>query len=358
MSENYKQQQIIKSYRHEPGVHCTSSAVRDVFEFYGWKMSEAMIFGLASGMTLAYLKIPKMTPFFGGRNKDFVVDLCSTLKVSLNEFTTKNEQEGWNRLKQHLNSEIPVVINIDMGFLKYQTDLQEDYHFGGHTIAVCGYNPEDSSVVVSDTHFPDLLRVTYEELAKGRNSTYDRFMAPNNLIYEFDFPNQKPELSVIIEDVLNRTGKNLLSKSGRILRLMGIHSGITAIDVLIKDLNRWLKQSSDKLKFRCIQQAGYIGTKTHNYGTGGGLFRYLFAEFLQEIAQELNNSSLKRLAEFYEKLGERWEEIAIQFSQLGEDLSTSEQVETMNSIRSKLTEIKNLEEEGATKLLSFKILGD
>ena len=59
-------------FNHETGVHCTSSALRNVLEFHNIKMTEAMIFGLGSGMSLAYLSFPKTEPFFGGRNKDFV----------------------------------------------------------------------------------------------------------------------------------------------------------------------------------------------------------------------------------------------------------------------------------------------
>ncbi|MHA2094864.1 MAG: BtrH N-terminal domain-containing protein, partial [Candidatus Hodarchaeales archaeon] len=253
---------VIEGFRHEPGVHCTSSAVRDVFEFHGWKMSEAMIFGLGSGMTLAYLKIPKMQPFFGGRNRDIVKDLCSSLSVSMTDYKSKKEIEGWERLKRHLDNMIPSVIDIDMGFLNYQkaTLHSEDFHFGGHTIAVCGYDSDRKIVLVADTHFVELQEVSYDELVKGRNSTIDRFMAPNNRIFEFDFPMNIPKLATVIEGVLRRTGDYLLKKSNRMARIIGIHSGTKSINVLINDLDRWYKLPDEKLKARCIQQAGYIGT--------------------------------------------------------------------------------------------------
>lgn len=345
---------VIDGFRHEPGVHCTSSALRDVFEFHGEKMSEAMIFGLGGGMTLAYLKIPKMEPFFGGRNKDFVKDLCRTLSISLNEYKSKNEHEGWQRLKQHLDASTPSVINIDMGYLNYQKkDLPDDFHFGGHTIAVCGYDSQSQTVFVSDTHFSEILEVSYDELSNGRNSTIDKFMAPSNLIYELEFPSKIPELTTVVQDVLHRTGKYLTSRSGRMLRLIGIHSGTTAIEVLIKDLDRWLKLSNDKLKFRCLQQAGYIGTKEYNYGTGGGLFRYLFAEFLKETAQKLNDESLQHFATFYEKLGAKWEECAQLFAHLSEKFEKNDQETIAIKLKESLAEIQILEKEGAHLLLNY-----
>lgn len=361
MSANETDQEfkgLIQGFNHETGVHCTSSSIRNVFEFHGVKMTEAMVFGIGIGMTLGYLKIPRMTPFFGGRNRDFVKDLCSILDIVLNEFTTKNAEEGWLRLKDRLETDTPSVVNIDMGYLGYQKKglPSDDFHFGGHTIAICGYNHEKETVLVTDTHFPNILEVPLDEITKGRNSTVDRFMAPNNLIYEFSFPETIPELNSIIEGVLNKTGSLLLKQSGRVLRLMGIHTGTKGIEVLIKDLDKWAKLNQDKIKSRCIQQAGFIGTKEENYGTGGGLFRYLFAEFLQEAASKLNNNSLNSLSDFYVQLGEKWESIAILFKQITEIDDIVAQSTLWSKIKDSLAEVKQLEEEGANRLINFKNL--
>ncbi|MHA1543430.1 MAG: BtrH N-terminal domain-containing protein [Candidatus Hodarchaeales archaeon] len=156
---------IIPDFHHQSGVHCTSSALRNVFAFHGEDMTEAMVFGLGLGMSLSYLKIPGMEPFFGGRNKDFVKDLCDILKINLNEYTSKDPETGWIRLKERTESNIPSVINIDMGYLPYQ-DLADDFHFGGHTIAVCGYNSRKDSVYVTDTHFSEILEVSVTVLGQ------------------------------------------------------------------------------------------------------------------------------------------------------------------------------------------------
>ena len=345
---------IIPNFNHQSGVHCTSSALRNVLEFHGVKMSEAMVFGLGVGMNLGYLKIPGMEPFFGGRNKDFVKDLCENLNVGLNEFTTKDPETGWNRLKERIDSNIPSVINIDMAYLPYQ-DMADDFHFGGHTIAVCGYNSDENTVLVTDTHFSDILEVPVEDLAKGRSSKKDRFMAPNNLICEFSFPDNIPPIENIIEGVLNQTGFNLLSKSNRVLKLMGIHGGTVGITVFSKHLDKWVKLSEEKFRARCIQQSGFIGTKEVNYGTGGGLFRYLFSEFLEEVANEIGNTTLKNLSTTYSTLGKEWESIAILFDKVSKITSVEERKPLINDIKTKLLEIKKLEEEGAKMLSEFEL---
>ena len=345
---------IIPNFKHQTGVHCTSSALRNVLEFHGVKMSEAMVFGLGLGMNLGYLKIPGMEPFFGGRNKDFVKDFCAKLKIGLNEYTSKNPETGWNRLKERLESNLPSVINIDMGYLPYQ-DLANDFHFGGHTIAVCGYSSENNSVFVTDTHFSEIIEVSVDDLTKGRSSKKDRFMAPNNLIFEFIFPDQISQVKDIIETVIHQTGSNLLSRSNRVLKLMGIHAGTEGITVFSKHLDKWIKLSEEKFKSRCIQQSGFIGTKESNYGTGGGLFRYLFSEFLDEAATQIQSESLKELSDYYHILGRKWELIAVLFEEIGSHSKLEERKITINKIKAGLAEIKALEEKGANKLLNFKL---
>jgi hypothetical protein len=47
-----------------------------------------------------------------------------------------------------------------------------------------------------------------------------------------------------------------------------------------------------------------------HYGTGGGLCRHLFSEFLNETADALRNPDLATLAEQYAALGRGWSELA------------------------------------------------
>ena len=352
--EKDKESYVIPNFHHRKGVHCTSSALRNVFEFHTVKLSEAMVFGLGLGMGLSYLKIPGMEPFFGGRNKDFVKDFCDTLKVGLNEFKTKDPEKGWLRLERRIKSNIPSVINIDMAFLPYQ-DLPDDFHFGGHTIVACGYNPATSTVLVTDTHFSDILEVPVEDLTKGRNSKKDKLMTPKNVIFEFSFTEDIPLLESVIERVLNNTGSNLLSKSGRVLKLMGIHAGTNGIEVFINNLDKWLKLTENTFELRFMQQAGYIGTKEFNYGTGGGLFRYLFSEFLEESAIQTKNESLHGLSDFYSQLGEKWETVASLFEVVSRMTNPEKRKSMVSEIKTNLLEIKTLEEKGAHMLIDFKL---
>ncbi|MBK7686115.1 MAG: BtrH N-terminal domain-containing protein [Rhodocyclaceae bacterium] len=50
---------------HSAGRHCASSAIRDLLEFNGLDISEAMCFGLGSGLGVPYLDLADApVPFF------------------------------------------------------------------------------------------------------------------------------------------------------------------------------------------------------------------------------------------------------------------------------------------------------
>lgn len=54
----------VRQYCHRPGVHCGSSAIRDLLEFHGLEMTEAFCFGLGAGLGITYVEIPdSATPF-------------------------------------------------------------------------------------------------------------------------------------------------------------------------------------------------------------------------------------------------------------------------------------------------------
>jgi hypothetical protein len=338
---------VTKGFNHLPGVHCTSSAVRNVFEFHGYKMSESMIFGQGSGMGLAYINFRGMkNPIIGGRSNSFVKDLCKILDIKLNILKTSNANEGWLNLKKRLDDNIATAINMDIVSLKYR-GLPDDYHFGQHGVVVCGHNPEKSSVFIADTDYEEIQEISIEDLTTGRNSTHDKWLAPKNAIFDFSFPERLPTLAEIFPKILQRTGKNILQGS-RIMKLLGVHSGVSSIDKFVKDLPKWLNLSEEALENRCSEFSGYIS----RFGTGGGLFRYLFSSFLLECSEQLNENRLKEFSTYYKDLGDKWEDL----SQIISDFHKSpnqEKTQNIDTIMEKVIFIKDLEVQGAKKLINY-----
>jgi len=53
---------IIKDWKHIPGIHCGSVSIRDVVHYYGIELSEAMCFGMGSGLGFFYASDNDMSP--------------------------------------------------------------------------------------------------------------------------------------------------------------------------------------------------------------------------------------------------------------------------------------------------------
>ncbi|MFX1506780.1 MAG: BtrH N-terminal domain-containing protein [Promethearchaeota archaeon] len=337
----------IPNFHHVPGVHCTSSTLRDIFEFHGLTMSEALIFGLGSGLGLSYGKLGSKTPMMGGRQYKFEDNLCKLLNIELQKFMTNNEEEGWQRLKEHLENGIPTAINVDIAYLPYQ-QLPEGFHFGQHAVTVVGYDSETSNVLIADTDFLGLREISLEDLTKARNSSYSRFMDPRNFIYEFTFPEQVPDLIDVIPIAIQRNGQNLLKKS-RMMRIFGSTSGIDAITKFTQDLEKLSTLSDPVLQTICNEIKGFIS----NYGTGGGLFRLLYSQFLSESAPICSDPSLSKLGEYYKNLGNKWEEVAQTVLRIPESSDQEERNQVILVVIDILNKIKLLEEKGAQKLQEY-----
>jgi len=72
---------IVEGLQHIPGVHCCSSALRDVMVYYGYPFSEALCFGLGSGLGFIYMKDDRaqVPRFFTGRSLFLVPPFLTNL---------------------------------------------------------------------------------------------------------------------------------------------------------------------------------------------------------------------------------------------------------------------------------------
>ncbi len=59
----------VPGYRHSPGQHCGSTALRNLLGFHGVRISEEMAFGLGAGACFYYVTLAEASPsrWFNGR---------------------------------------------------------------------------------------------------------------------------------------------------------------------------------------------------------------------------------------------------------------------------------------------------
>jgi hypothetical protein len=296
------------------GYHCQTNSLAKIFHHYGHPLSEDIILGLGAGMGFIYWKMkmgPGTSVFIGGRanNKDFFNDLGKRTGVKINTVSTASAKKAETELLKKMKMKVPVMLFGDMGFLPW-FDFPMEYHFGGHTFVICGYDGEnkflasDMDSKASGTKKGFYSIISMEQLLKARSSTYKPF-PPMNTTLEFDFdkyhqPGQDDICSAIlqtIESQLNPPIKNF---------------GVKGIRYTSKELLKWPDMFNEyDLQMNLFNMYIFIEVG----GTGGGCFRYMYARFLRESAKIIKDDRLLMPAEKIQRSGELFSEAGLLFKE-------------------------------------------
>jgi hypothetical protein len=297
-----KEKYIIEDFKHKVGVHCESSSLRDMFEFYGFPMTEAMVFALDG--TLGFGFFDGMSNFRGDNTTDLPLFVggkqdtinpnslaCRLLGITLRKQSFTSSQKAWEEVKKLIAQNIPVMLQVDLAYLDYM-ELKENIHFGGHFITLGGYDETKGIAYVGDTDFGGFQAVPLEKLNQARSSEYGpTFLQPKNAQYSMlPRPDGKhPPLTAGVKLAIQKAVNHMLRPSMSNNGLQGLKNFAGNILTWNESLNKNIKNpynqkdySLARLNFELIY--GYI----EKWGTGGALFRNLYRSFLEEI---IENSS-------------------------------------------------------------------
>jgi hypothetical protein len=340
MKKNLKPFENFKSL---DGYHCQTNSLAKVFHFYNCPISEDMLLGLGAGMGFIYWAQKGMYPFIGGRAnvKDFFKDISHRTGVSIIEKTTSSERKAEESLINMLMQKKPVMMFGDMGYLPW-FDLPEDYHFGGHTFVVCGFDG-NNTVLASDMEQKAsglkkgfYHEVTLSQLKKARSSPYKPF-PPKNTYFEFDFTGFHHPGKEDIHSAIKQSAEHILNPPIS-------NFGIKGIRRTGREILKWQKVYNDnELKMNLFNI--YIFVEVG--GTGGGCFRYMYSRFLKESAEIIPNKILLKAADMLNQSGKMLTEFALLFK----DAEKEKNIENMiKSVPQRLDAVADLEE-GAFHLL-------
>jgi hypothetical protein len=298
------------------GYHCQSNSLAKIYHFHSCPLSEDMIFGLGAGMGFIYwhmkgnpeTNIPEYV-FIGGRGntKHFFEDLGKRTGVKITEMATSSEKKAEEALLATLRKQEPIMVYGDMGLLPW-FDLPDDYHFGGHTFVVCGFDGKDKILISDMDQKASGLKkgfyytVTLEQLRKARGSTFKPF-PPKNTYLKFDFRTYQPPTKNDIYDAIRQTVDSMMNPP-----ISNI--GVRGIRRTAKEIQKWPQRYSDfELRMNLFTLYVFIEIG----GTGGGCFRYMYARFLQEAADITENDHLHKAATMIDDSGKLFTEVGLLF---------------------------------------------
>ncbi|NVM28517.1 MAG: BtrH N-terminal domain-containing protein [Candidatus Helarchaeota archaeon] len=266
---------MIKGFNHILGEHCESTAMRDVLEYIGLVFSEPMVFALDATMGFSYFRgsATQSLPIFVGGKQGTITEnslACRVLGVKITEEQFQSAERAWDRSKELLLQNRPLLIRIEMAYLPY-IELPKGEFFGGHIMSLVGFDNENAFLYERDMKDP--VELPIDVLKKARSSKEDHWLPPRNAHYFLEKNPKRPPLSAAVKLAIQQTVKNMLAASVNSLGLQGIKNFIQSIP----SWKEILVGTKTLVNLELLH--GYI----EEYGTGGALFRNLFGDFLEEI---------------------------------------------------------------------------
>jgi len=326
---------LVEGFVHRVGAHCESTALRDVFEHFGFHFSEEMLFGLDGTFGFVYWKRKDAIPplGIGGKIAMFPHKLPSLLGFQVEKKTTTSQKKAWNGVKDLMDRNIPVILHADMAFLDYMGVPKNGEHFGAHTIVLAGYDLDKGEAYTGDSKFQGLQAVSLENLAKARGSKFKPY-PPRNEWFEFTLPQKLKPLDQAIRATVVETAKSMLEPPTKIF-------GIRGMRYLADDITNW-PNTLPQSKLSLTLLLGYVWIE--EAGTGGSVFRKLYSGFLREASDVLRNDEIDKASQLIMESATVWTEVAKTLLK-GSKISDPDEISNvLTNVKAKITRCAEIEE--------------
>jgi hypothetical protein len=267
--------EILLGFQHAVGRHCGSTSLQDIVNYGGWPLSEAACFGLASGMAHYYKSATAEIPLgiFMGRCRNLENNFFKNCEIDFERTEFKAFTDLEAHIQQKIQAGVPVLLQGDVAGLPY---YKSPIHFPGHKFVVCGYN--DGKYTIADTAFAELQVVSAQDLDKC--TAYSNAMwAGAHTAYDIG---TLPELTVDLaaKAVSRAIYQQIreLSASSEVFFL----SWHRAHEVWLTscDFDALIEDKSLAIGARFFYQV------IEKRGTGGGAFRGIYLDFVDELMHD------------------------------------------------------------------------
>jgi hypothetical protein len=288
-------------FEHRHAAHCETGVMSAMLRYHGLDVSEPMAFGMASGLTYAYIPLVKINglPLIAYRSPPRLIIRALSRRINGLEMKFqkfRKPAEGERVLDRLLDDGRIVGLQTSVFFLPY---FPEDmrFHFNAHNLLV--YGRESERFKVSDPVFSHLVTVDRESLNKARFAK--GALAPKGLLY---YPAKVPaeiDFNTILPKAIRFTAK--------------VNGAKSPVPIAGSKGIRWVARNIRKLVDAEARYAhlylGHIVRMQEEIGTGGGGFRFMYAAFLQEAAEILASDQLAEAAEEMSVIGDEWRLFAL-----------------------------------------------
>ncbi|GAB7035735.1 BtrH N-terminal domain-containing protein [Streptomyces sp. NPDC021749] len=282
--------------------HCETTALGVLLRHQGLDLSEPMLFGLGSGLSFLYWDSKNMGfPFLAGRVKPFDLtrNLAAGLGLELLVQETTSPRRAWENVVAPLDAGRPVGLQLDSYYLDY---FASKVHFGGHIVAMYGYDDHDA-YLVDTAQQGGAVSTSLTGLAQARAARGP--MAAKHRSFTLTAPRNPPSPQSHIIPAITACADAFLHPP---IANFG-HRGIEKAGQLVRT---WLRRTGNPQ--RDLPQAALLMERA---GTGGALFRNLYRDFLAECTHLLDSSHLRTGHRLYTEAATLWTNVAALIARAG-----------------------------------------
>jgi hypothetical protein len=289
-----------RPFTHYHAAHCESGVTSALFRDKGVDLSEAMVFGIGSGIFFGHLPFVKWVglPITTFRSRPGTLFSKVAKRLGGDFFTRKyrNARKGMDDLRQALRQGHIVGLTTNIYWLSYFPNRFR-FQFNGHNIVVL--REIENGFRVSDPVLEHPVDCLTEDLERARFARGP--LEPRGFMYYARSVPSHPDLRKACIAAMKDSCNMMLRIPFPFVGLRGM---------------RWLAKatiaSPDKLGFQeaCRRLANIVRMQ-EEVGTGGAGFRFMYAAFLQEAAALFSSSELSDLSREMTAIGDIWREFAV-----------------------------------------------
>ena len=278
----------LANFPHVAGIHCSSSSIADVLRYDGQPLSEAMVFGLGSGLGFIFSDDARYSPQyrFNGRALDLEGKFYALVGSPL-AWAKRWDPDG---IERGLAQGRPLLAQTDIAYLPYYDGV----HFPLHGIVVAGWS--GARATVADTYSNELQTIDASRLRAALEGEGSPFMDPPYRIAP------APRVEVKIDAEL--LARAIVVAAREMLEPAVRGTGIPAMRQLVAEREAW----RDSADWAWSARFAYQGIEKR--GTGGGGFRTLYARFLEEARPWLPAIDRVRAVHRMHDASSRWSAMA------------------------------------------------
>ena len=288
------------AFAHHQSAHCETGVLSNLLSHHGLNISESMVFGIGAGLFFGYFPFIRLNNLpltaFRIRTGGIMNRVVKRLGVTLTWEKFRKPENGMAALDRKLAEGVPVGCRTGAYWLSY-FPRRYRFHFNMHNLVVFG--KENDDYIISDPVFPDPVHCPTGDLMKARFAKGP--MSPKGRMYYITHVPSEPDFKKAILQGIKEVCRTMLKAPGPFL-------GVKGIRFLAKRVEIWPQKMGAKEAALCL---GQVIRMQEEIGTGGAGFRYIYAAFLQEAADFLEDDHLRGLSDRMTDIGDRWRDFAL-----------------------------------------------